>query len=92
MKQNLCGIDLVYGRRPELPLEYVVLELIGYLSSVLQITPQFKISIITFSRKSSRGDFVFSADRLVGEGFLLLGIALCNSSMKWVFQDRITVA
>ncbi|NXC68463.1 UPP phosphoribosyltransferase, partial [Anhinga anhinga] len=27
--------------------------------------PQFKIQIITFFRKSSRGDFVFSADRLI---------------------------
>lgn len=45
MKQNLCGINFVYGRRlfSELPLEYTVLELIVYLSNVHKITPQFKI-------------------------------------------------
>lgn len=78
MKHSLCGIDLIHGRRcfSELPLEYIALELVLYLSNVLKIIPQFKIQIITFFRKSSRGDFVFSADRLVGEEFLLLGIVL----------------
>ncbi|XP_035744958.1 uracil phosphoribosyltransferase homolog [Egretta garzetta] len=67
VKQNSCGLTFVYGRRffSDLPLEYIVLELILYLSSVVKIIPKFKIQIITFFRKSSRGDFVFSADRLI---------------------------
>lgn len=53
---------------------------------MLLIIPQFKIEIVTFFRTASRGDFVFSADRLVGEEFLLLGLVLCNSFIKWSYE------
>jgi len=94
MKSDLCGIKLESSRKLfyQLSQKYIALEEMPSLSNVLKIIPQFKTEIVPFFRTASRGDFVFSADRLVGEAFLLLGVVLCNSLIKWIFQARINGA